>query len=51
MEGGITVEKGDILFFLRQGSHFVALAGLKFVILLLQSSECWDYRHESLHLA
>jgi hypothetical protein len=33
------------LFFGETGSHYVAQAGLKLMILPLQPPECWDYRH------
>jgi hypothetical protein len=30
----------------KTGSHYVAQADLELMILLLQPSECWDYRCE-----
>lgn len=34
----------SILF--QRGFYYVALASFEYRILLLQPSECWDYRHE-----
>lgn len=37
-------------FFLKEGSHCVALVGLEFLIFLLQTPSSWDYRHKSQNL-
>jgi hypothetical protein len=40
-----------VCLFLETKSHYVAQAGLEFMILLPQSPECWDCKRESLCLA
>jgi hypothetical protein len=42
---------GFCLFVFETGSCYVAQAGLKLVVLLLQPPECWDYRRALPHPA